>query len=253
LLLLVPTWLHKALPIPFLPIGLCLTLGLLALLLKKRWLGLLAVAILYVASLPPTAALLLSTVENDYPAIEVKDCPKADAIVVLCGMVHDTGGSATEWTGAVDRFERAVELAAADRAPFLVFTRGVNWTDPHNEAEGDVLAREAVKHGIAAKRIVLATAPIEETSGEMRSIRQAVEKHGWKRIILVTSAFHMPRAMWLAEHEHLNVIPFPADFRAEWRSLKSMNSALPQATYLESTELALREWIGISYYRVFMR
>ena len=219
LLLLLPVWLHKALPTPFLPIGLCILLVCLGMLLKRRWICGLAICELLVFSLHPTSAWLMSGLEQFFPAMEVKDCPKADAIVVLGGMVDNPVTSATEWNGAVDRFERAVELAAAGRAPWLVFTRGVDWSDEAREPEGLALAREAVKHGIAADRVVVTDERVMETSGEMQSIRRAMEEHGWHRIILVTSAFHMPRAIWLAKHEGINAIPFAADFQAMSRSV----------------------------------
>ncbi len=251
LFLLIPLWLHKALPLPFLPIGFCILFGILGLLLKKRWITGFAIGVLWVFSLPPTATWLMSGLENGYPAMEVKDCPKADAIVVLCGMLNESVTSATEWKYSVDRFERAVELAAAGRAPVLLFTRGLLWPENGNEIEGVTLAREAVKHGIPAERIVLTDETVIETSGEMRSIRRAMEKHGWRRIILVTSAFHMPRSMWLARKEKIDAIPFPADFEAGRLRLFEPSSLMLKAECLEKSERAIREWIGMAYYRVF--
>lgn len=250
-LLFIPVWLHKALPTPFLPIGFCILLGCLAIFFKKRWLGGLAITVLWIFSLAPTATWLVSGLEHFFPAIEVKDCPKADAIVVLSGMLDEPVTSATEWTQSVDRFERAVELAAAGRAPKLVFTRGLSWPEDGREPEGVTLAREAVKHGIPAERILLTDETVKETSGEVRSIRRAMEKHGWRRIILVTSAYHMPRTVWLAKQENIDAIPFPADFEAGRLRLLELNSVLPRAEYLERSERAIREWIGMSYYVVF--
>lgn len=251
LLLLTPLWLHKALPIPFLPIGFCILFGSLGLLLKKRWITGFAIGILGVFSLPPTATWLMSGLENRYPAMEVKDCPKADAIVVLSGMLNEPVTSATEWRYSVDRFERGVELAAAGRAPTLVFTRGLLWPENGSETEGVTLAREAIKHGIPAERVSLTDETVMETSGEMRSIRRAMEKHGWRRIILVTSGFHMPRSMWLAKKEKIDAIPFPADFEAGRLRLFELSSLMLKAEYLEKSERALREWIGLAYYKVF--
>lgn len=251
LLLLIPLWLHKALPIPFLPIGFCILTGCLGLLLRKRWISAIGIGVLLVSSLPPTATWLMSGLEHMYPAMEVKDCPKADAIVVLSGMLSEPVTSATEWKSQVDRFERGVELAAAGRAPVLVFTRGLSWSEDSRETEGVTLAREAVKHGIPAGRIVLTDETVMETSGEMRSIRRATEKYGWRRIILVTSAFHMPRSMWLAKQEKIDAIPFPADFQVGKPRFFEINSLLPKAEHLDLSERAIREWIGMAYYRVF--
>jgi len=50
--------------------------------------------------------------------------PKADAIVVLSGMLRVVPGThdTAEWRDAVDRFDAGVELARAGKAPLLVFT-----------------------------------------------------------------------------------------------------------------------------------
>ena len=251
LLLLTPLWLHKALPVPFLPIGFCILLGCLGLILRRRWLTGFAFILLWGFSMHPIATWLVSGLERRYPALEVQDCPKADAVVVLSGMLLESTTSATEWNDAVDRFERAVELVARDRAPKLLFTRGMPWPDVGRESEGERLAREALKHGIPAEKIELTDDPVFETSAEVRSIRRTMEKRGWHRIILVTSAMHMPRAMWLIGKERIDAIPFPADFEAEMQRPLEFQSFLPQARYLERSERAIREWIGLTYYRVF--
>jgi uncharacterized SAM-binding protein YcdF (DUF218 family) len=250
-LLLVPFWLHKALPVPFLPLGFCILLGSIGLLLRKRWITWSAFALLWGFSTHPIASWLVTSLESRYPALEVTGCPQADAVVVLSGMLRGSVTSATEWKREVDRFERGVELVAGGRAPKLLFTRGVSWPDVGREPEGLRLAREAAKHGIPAGKIELTDDPVLETSGEVRSIRRTMEKHGWHRIILVTSAIHMPRAMWLVKKEHIDAIPFPADFEAESHGTLDLGSFLPQAKLLEESEGAIREWIGLAYYRVF--
>jgi uncharacterized SAM-binding protein YcdF (DUF218 family) len=251
LLLLVPIWLHKALPIPFLPIGFCILLGCLGLVLRKRWVTGLSFGILWVFSMHPTAAWLASGLEQRYPAMEVRDCPKADAVVVLSGMLRKSVTSATEWDQEVGRFERGVELVASDRAPKILFTRGLSWPDVGREPEGERLAREALKHGIAADKIELTDTAVLETSAEMRSVRRTMERRGWRRIILVTSAMHMPRAMWLADQEKIEAIPFPADFESGNHSSLELASFLPDAKWLDLSERAIRERIGLAYYRTF--
>jgi len=183
--------------------------------------------------------------------MEVNNCPAADAIVVLSGMLDESVTSATEWDKPVDRFERGVELVTAGRAPYLVFTRGVTWPEVSRESEGERLLREALKHGVPPEKLALTDEPVVETSGEVRSIGRAMQKHGWHKIILVTSAAHMPRAMWLVAKQGIDAIPFPADFEAERKRPLDLQSFLPQARYLDTSERAIRERLGLAYYRVF--
>jgi len=81
-------FLHKLLPILALPLGFCITVALLALFLKKRWLAVVAVMLLLISSLPIVGDSLLKTLEDRFPKLEVEDCPSADAIVVLSGILY---------------------------------------------------------------------------------------------------------------------------------------------------------------------
>ena len=73
------------------------------------------------------------------------------------------------------------------------------------------------------------------------------------RIILVTSAFHMPRAKMLFERQGFAVEPFPVDFRLSDRQRTTILSFLPKAEYLEDSEAAMREGVGILYYSIIRR
>jgi hypothetical protein len=64
LLLLVPLWLHKALPVPFLPLGFCILLGCVGLLLRKGWIAWFAFGLLWGSSTHPIASRLISGLER---------------------------------------------------------------------------------------------------------------------------------------------------------------------------------------------
>jgi uncharacterized SAM-binding protein YcdF (DUF218 family) len=70
-----------------------------------------------------------------------------------------------------------------------------------------------------------------------------------RRVILVTSSFHMPRAKMLFDHAGVQAIPYPTDFRSsggygDWMSF------VPSAHGLNKTSEAVREFIGRIYYQV---
>ena len=73
------------------------------------------------------------------------------------------------------------------------------------------------------------------------------------RIILVTSAFHMRRARMLFERQGFNVEPFPVDFQVPDRQRITILSFLPKAEYLEDSETAMREGVGMLYYWIIKR
>ena len=82
---------------------------------------------------------------------------------------------------------------------------------------------------------------------------------GIRRIILVTSASHMPRSVALFEKQGFEVIPAPTDFtvtQAGWDKLKSgglasqVLSLLPSAENLGLTTRMLKEYFGMLVYRL---
>ena len=89
--------------------------------------------------------------------------------------------------------------------------------------------------------------------------RELLAEKGVNRIMLVTSASHMPRAVAVFEKQGFEVIPAPTDFyvtetvdrggdgRPDWSNL--LYHSIPQAEYLEVTSRALKEYIGLVVYR----
>jgi uncharacterized SAM-binding protein YcdF (DUF218 family) len=69
-----------------------------------------------------------------------------------------------------------------------------------------------------------------------------------RKIILVTSAIHMPRAVAAFRNVGFEVVPAPADFRTGWD--RDDMDWLPDPRSLTITKQALREWMGLWIYRL---
>ncbi len=245
-----PLWTHKVLVVPFLPLGFCLWTVLLGLLLRRRWLAWMCAGVLLLSSLGIVGDRLLGALEDSYPPVSIADCPTADAIVVLGGSSRaESPAGALEWNEAADRFERGVELLRARKAQALVFTAArIPWRP--EVTEGSLLRDEALRRGLAADQVVVTGDRVENTAGEALAVRSLMNKRGWRRIILVTSAFHMRRSMRLMRSAGVDCIPFPADYQARRIAPPDALDFLPQAESLAKTERALREWLGILFYIV---
>ncbi len=68
------------------------------------------------------------------------------------------------------------------------------------------------------------------------------------KVLLVTSAYHMPRAQRLFERAGLTVIAYPVDFQGEATRNLSVMDFVPSARAFKATEMASRETIGRAYY-----
>lgn len=251
-------YLHKLLPLALSPIVVVLALLIAGLIVKKGKAYICsAVVVLYLLSMPIVSELLMRQIEVSQVKRDPAGLPKADAIVVLGGSllwVESERGLVPEWSDA-DRFFAGLDLMLSERAPYLLFTGGkVPW-DRGLEAEGHVLARYAERFGVSRSKIFV-TDDVENTAQEAQAIKRLLSQivgrsaePGKLNIILVTSAFHMQRALALFEREDLLVIPFAVDFKVPATSLTPM-SFLPSASALATTDVALRELLGIAYYKV---
>jgi uncharacterized SAM-binding protein YcdF (DUF218 family) len=222
-----------------LPIGFCGILIVLAVILRRRRLALAAVLLICLLSTGIVGESLLLPLEMVYPAMSVASAPESDAIVVLAGgHVRGVSPAGLQWGNSANRFFTGVDLARAQKARLFVISSGMSLAD------GQLLREAAVRGGIARDRIVI-TRRVLTTADEARTISEIPGIHS---ILLVTSAFHMPRAVLLFRSRGFDVKPFPTDQRViGFRA--GLNSFLPTAASLENTETALREYYGLLIYR----
>jgi len=239
---------NKILPILFLPLGFALLCMITGLVLRKLVFLWYAALILWLFSMPVVGDGLMRFVEGGTSRFPLTSVGKADAVVVLSGMIRQVDGAPLgEWDGAVDRFEAGISLYKEGKAPLLVFTRGQMPWQPDAIPEGELLAKRAIQLGVPQRAIRL-TAKVGNTADEAVAARKLFSFTKEKKVILVTSAFHMRRAQYLFEHEGFNVVPFRVDYQVESISDITILRFLPSAAALERSEKALHEMIGWIYY-----
>ena len=257
-------YLNKLLPILLSPLVLAGLLVLVGVFTRQRRWPVAGVALLWLASTPLIADHLFRFIEGDAVRIDPHAVPEAEAIVILSGMVRYVEGDeglVPEWGDASDRLFGGVELARLQRAPRLIFTGGIlPWQRGKEgvEPEGTLLARFATGLGLDPG-IMAVTPDVENTEAEARAIRDMFAEAGrddagagdggGPRIILVTSAFHMPRAQKLFERAGFVVTPYPVDFRID-ASGREPTDYFPDARALRRTDIALRELLGRAFYAV---
>ena len=248
--------LSKLLPLLVLPPGICLLLAIAGLLFKRHFLLWISVGLLWILSLPVVGNTLMSSIEAPYHRIPLERVRKAEAIVVLSGMLQQIEGAPLGELGeAADRFEGGLDLYKAGKAPLLVFTGGQMPWNTDCVPEGELLAKRARLRGVPSSRIRL-TSNVPNTAGEAVAVAAAlgVSKTKPKHIILVTSAFHMQRALMLFRAAGFEADPWPVDFRAT--DLKSRTTPLDFAPSVDGMRVssdAIRELIGRTVYRFGMR
>lgn len=233
-----------------LPLGLVLAgLGL-VLLAVSRWRrsGLLlagvGLAVLLLAALPGVAQGLLAGLERAYPPRPAVDCPRADAIVVLGGAVQPllVGEVRGRLHRGSDRVWEAARLWHAGCAPRVVVSAGGRIELPVVAAESAAIGALLVDLGVPPGALVL-EAESRNTQGNAAFSREVLAPLGVRRVLLVTSAWHLRRAVALFAATGLEVLPWGADYRAV-AACRGLECWLPSPGALEATGLAVKEYLG---------
>jgi uncharacterized SAM-binding protein YcdF (DUF218 family) len=202
-------------------------------------------AALYGLSTPWVSGLLLKSLEISRP-IELVAPLEADAIVVLGGGRRTDAleyGSDTVNSLTLERLRYAAYLQRFSRLPLMV-TGGMpgGGSQPEGRLMHDILVREFKVPVKWVEDGALTTWDNARLSAPR--LRQA----GVERIVLVSHAWHLRRAVPQFEGHGLDVIPAGTQF-SDTR-IDSYLSLLPSALGLRDSYFALHEWLGILWYKL---
>ena len=238
-----------------LPPGGLILLGLIGLIFWKRWWGrgfvLLSLTALWLLSTEPVRDALTSPLEFRYSVLDVHKVPaNGAAIVLLGGGVYE---NAPEYGGRdeLGRYALMRTVYAADIARqngLDIYASGASPLAEDAEPEGEVMRRWLLKLGLPESAAFAETAA--NTTWENASyMKTLLSGKGIDTVVLVTSAWHMPRSVWCFESQGLKVIPAPTDFMTKQKAY-DLRSYLPHWTTLAASGQAMHEYIGLFWYRL---
>lgn len=263
--------LSKLLPLLLYPLGLGLLLQLLGLAAAPKgtsrrhqaslWLGGVGVGLIWVSAMPLTSRQLIWGLEERSAALTPAVLPRADAVVVLGGGLRPAlpPRQGVEVGEGGDRLLRGLQLVRQGLAPLLVTSGGrVSFTGNDPAPPEAFWARDLAQQlGLPAERILINPGS-RTTAEEARDIGQLGRQRGWQRVLLVTSAFHMPRSLaTFRQRSGLTVVPVACDYQLPDRAHygqptlgNTLKSLLPEAEALYLSSLALKEHLGLAIYRL---
>lgn len=205
---------------------------------------------LYCLSINPVSGLLIGILEEQYkPRAIQADQRAADAIVVLAGMIDPLsspeGSNRPEFLGSADRIFAGEELWSAKAAPELLISGGSGLMLQTGGSEALILQEWLAKRGTP----ITVEADSRNTAENAIETAKLARTNDWKRIILVTSGFHMPRsvACFRKAAPELAIIPFPVDFYRS-RLFPGPEAFFPAPSALSVSSMAIKEYIGLLAY-----
>ena len=206
------------------------------------------VGVLFIACLP-VGSWLIYPLEQRYPAVSA--LPEApDGIVLLGGSFALRLSENRQQVHLNDTSERVTGfLALAQRYPDarLVFTGGSGSPTRQDIREADLARELFLDLGISPERLVLErdSRNTFENAVNTRNLIQPARDERW---LLVTSAFHMPRAVGVFCKQGWNVQPYPVDYQSLQGRLLGFSMDL--ISNLSVFNYALHEWTGLLAYRL---
>lgn len=216
---------------------------------RLRLAGIAGLCVLLVAALPPVANWTLWRLEHDTPST-IRGDVTYDAVVLLGGVVDEEVTHESGQPSYNDNVERVImthRLLRDGRARMVIVSGGT--MDPRHAAYGEAiqLARQLEDWGITKDRIIIEDKSKNTRENAVFSLAIARDR-GFQSVVVVTSAFHVPRASDCFRAVGMNVDMMPVDFRAHEKD-HGPSEWLPRASALANTTGAVREWFGRWIYR----
>jgi uncharacterized SAM-binding protein YcdF (DUF218 family) len=256
-------FLSKFLP-PFVyPLGLIGILILLALFLAQRRrlqriVLILALVCLLLAGNSWVAIGLARSLEWRY--FPPNPVPQAEVMIVLGGgtEAHEPPRPMVEVNGSGDRVIYAARLYKQGKAQHILVSGGaLDWKKTNTSPAQDMSTLLQML-GVPQSAIWLQPNS-RNTYEDALYCAQILREKGLQGALLVTSAWHMPRAVKLFQAQGLDVIPLPTDYnvtQADWNNLWSRDprawilEAMPNVDHMALTTKMLKEYIGIITYDI---
>jgi uncharacterized SAM-binding protein YcdF (DUF218 family) len=215
-----------------------------------RGLGLAAVLILLAAAILPLGMLLIAPLEDRFP-LPPPDLPPPEGIIVLGGAIDDQVSAArgqTVFDEGGERLTEAVVLAKRFPQARVVYTGGTASFVPGATSTEALQARKLMSQmGIAPERVTIEDKS-RNTDENAWLTAAIVHPQPSQRWIIVTSAFHVPRAMGLFEKAGFHPIAYPVAFRTRGQWPDDLRLRFDPVLNLRTFEIAIHEWIGLAAY-----
>ena len=171
------------------------------------------------------------------------------SVVVLSGMVSENKTTGfPRFDRSADRLWQGLWLLKQQYADAMVFSGGVGGLFNDQRSESALVEDYLKDVGLMDDRIIFESGSRNTYENALNSATLFEERGLEKKIILVTSAFHVPRARACFEHQGFDVEVFPADPVASVRPPDWKDFVIPSAAVMEQWRVLFNEWAGFVMY-----
>lgn len=218
---------------------------------RRRIFGALAIFLLWFFSTEVVANALFHRLEHEAtPSYHPEKT--YDAVVLLGGAGDERVEAELGQMAFNDNVERLIathRLLADNKARYAILSGAASSPALAEHSEARILARQLALWGISPSRLILEEKARNTHENALYSREIAVE-HGFANVVIVTSAFHMPRAKECFTAVDFPVDTFITDYRAHADGLYRVGDFLPRTAALNTSAEYFRERFGLMIYRL---
>jgi len=198
---------------------------------------------LYLLSTGVGVFLFLRPLEQAYKSGSIEG---ADAVVVLGGGIVKSPQGYEPSVHSMARLTTGIQLASVRDLP-LILTGG---TPPgvNQISEAEIMKQFAVKFSVDENKIIAEPQAKTTLENAMNTAAICREYH-FKKLVLVTSAVHMKRAVFSFEKTGVSVVPYPTGYLYDYSQMKWID-LIPNRDAAEANLSAIHEWFGLLWYRL---
>ena len=194
----------------------------------------------------PIGSYLIKYLEKNY--VQNKIINNVDAIVVLAGsenIINTSKLKKLDLNESAERLIAFVELANKFKDSKLIYLGGRPYINNKNILSESEVAKIFFNNiNFNTNRIIFLDSS-RNTIENLQRLSDYNKNQNLKKILLITSAFHMNRSLLIANKLKLNLIPYAVDFQSNYGSnLENSWQVFSVSNNLKKVDLAFRELIG---------
>ena len=250
--------LSKVLTLLATPIGVTLFLCVVALIfsyLQRHSLSrvsiMLAIACLWFGSTSLFSDSLYRNLEQTYPNVAVAQLPKAEAIVVLGGGVRAAAppNEFPDLNQAGDRLLHGARLYKAGKADKIILSGGQVFPNEIVASGAFAMKRLLIEWGVDEEDILLEEKS-RTTYENAVETKKLLQEKNWQRVLLVTSAGHMPRSMCSFQKAGIDAIPASTDYEITDSPGPWVFNVMPSSGAHDLAARGIKEYLGRWVYQL---
>ena len=194
------------------------------------------------------AQFLVLRLEEKFPPIDIESLPEQDVGILLGGMINPLPfyKNRVELLSSADRLTETFILYRKKKIKKILFTGGSGVLFATDTSEASFAKKYFLDLGVKEEDIIIEDKS-RNTIENARFTKQILDEKKFKKILLITSAFHMPRSSQIFKKQEIEFTAFPVDYRAIGQGL-NWEVFIPSVGALETVTISIKEWVGILVY-----